>query len=74
MLGVGLVHPIHLLLAFLFHINNPAAKDIYLISASTSISESGELHSVIQKGDVFSMQQVKQIKIPAKSEDLSQTW
>lgn len=46
---------------------NEAEEDVYLQSVDTEMAERAELHEHIHSGDMMRMQQVQQLRIPAKS-------
>ena len=48
-----------------FQIENKGSKDVFLVGASSEISDTLELHNHIMKGEVMKMVQQEQVRIPA---------
>jgi copper(I)-binding protein len=46
-------------------VENPGAKEVVLVSATSDAAAKVELHEMIRSGDMMKMQQVKEIKVPA---------
>jgi copper(I)-binding protein len=46
-------------------VENPGAKEVVLVSATSDAAAKVELHEMIRTGDMMKMQQVKEIKVPA---------
>ena len=46
-------------------VENPGAKEVILVSATSDAAAKVELHEMVRSGDMMKMQQVKEIKVPA---------
>jgi len=46
-------------------VDNPAKTEISIVSASSEVAVTAELHEMAVSGDMMKMQQVKEIKVPA---------
>jgi len=46
-------------------VDNPGKTEIAIVSASSEIAGTAELHEMAVSGDMMKMQQVKEIKVPA---------
>lgn len=47
-------------------LHNPSSNERHLISASTSVAKTVELHNHVMEGDMMKMREVDEIVIPAK--------